>query len=127
MTTSLSSSSSSDVKYFAPISELGSMAVKDYKSKNGTAPASSETIENADGTVSIILSDQAGKVLDTYTIDPVTGIGTDSNGETVNLPQTGNNSFGTVAAAAGALALILAGSAAVAGSGIVRRKKDETA
>ena len=112
-------------KYFAPVSELGGMAVKDYESKNGVAPASSETKENADGTVTIVLSDADGKVLDTYTIDPVTGNGTDSKGGKVELPQTGNNSVKTVAAAASALGMMLLGTVMAAGSGIFRKKEDE--
>ena len=58
-------------------------------------------------------------------IDPVTGIGTSSNGSEVNLPQTGNNSLKTVTAATAALALTLLGSFAVAKSGVIRKKEDE--
>ena len=101
------------------------MASKDYESKNGKAPAKTVTKENADGTVSIELTDASGKVLDTYTIDPATGTGKDSKGGEVNLPQTGNNSLGTVSAVAVALLLLGAGSAAVAGSGILRKKDEE--
>ena len=112
-------------QYFAPVEKLGGMAVKDYESKNSGAKVTSETIENEDGTVSVVLSDEKGNVVDTYTIDPVTGKGTDSKGGTVDLPQTGNNSVKTAAAAATALFLMLIGSAAVAGSGVLRKKDEE--
>ena len=101
------------------------MASKDYESKNGKAPANTAAKENANGTVTIEITDAAGKVLDTYTVNPDTGIGKDSKGGEVNLPQTGNNSLGTAAALAAALLLLGAGSAAVAGSGVLRRKDEE--
>ncbi len=107
------------------VSDLKKMASKDYESKNGKAPANTAAKENADGTVTIEITDAAGKVLDTYTVNPDTGIGKDSKGGEVNLPQTGNNSLGTAAALAAALLLLGAGSAAVAGSGVLRRKDEE--
>ena len=96
-------------KYFAPITEMGRMAEIDYMQKHGSAPAKFETEEPEDGTVRITLSDADGNVLDTYTLDPETGIGTDSTGREVNLPQTGNNSPAQAAAAAAAAGLTLAG------------------
>lgn len=108
-------------KYFAPVKDMGKMAVKDYETKTGKTAANSVTKENADGTVTIDLIDLSGNVIDTYTINPETGIGTNSKGAEVNLPQTGNNSLGTVAAVAAALALLGAGAAAVKAS----RKKEE--
>lgn len=112
-------------KYFASEDELCNMALEDYRQKTGTAPTKAETTTNADGTLSIVLTDENGKVLDTYIIDPVTGIGTSSDGSEVNLPQTGNNSLKTVTAASAALALTLFGSYAVVKSGILRKKEDE--
>ncbi len=112
-------------KYFASEDDLCSMALEDYKQKTGTTPAKAEASTNADGTLSIVLSDENGNVLDTYVIDPVTGIGTSSNGSEVNLPQTGNNSLKTVTAASAALALTLIGSFAVVKSGVIRKKEDE--
>lgn len=112
-------------KYFASEDELCNMAIEDYKQKTGTTPAKAEATTNADGTLSIVLTDESGKVLDTYVIDPVTGIGTNSNGSEVNLPQTGNNSMKTVAATSAALALTLLGSFAVVKSGVIRKKEDE--
>ncbi len=112
-------------KYFASEDELCSMASEDYKQKTGTTPAKAEATTNADGMLSIILSDENGKVLDTYVIDPVTGIGTSSNGSEVNLPQTGNNSLKTVTAASAALTLTLIGSFAVIKSDVIHKKEDE--
>lgn len=113
-----------DKKYFTSLTEMGEMAAADYKSKNGTAPADSVSKDNGDGSVSIILSDDNGNVLDTYTINPVTGKGKDSKGGDVDLPQTGNNSVKTVAAVATAAALMTVGAGAVYVSGIGRKKKD---
>lgn len=112
-------------KYFASEDELCNMAIEDYKQKTGTTPAKAEATTNADGTLSIVLTDESGKVLDTYVIDPVTGIGTSSDGSEVNLPQTGNNSMKAVAATSAALALTLLGSFAVVKSGVIRKKEDE--
>lgn len=112
-------------KYFASEDELCNMAIEDYKQKTGTTPAKAEATTNADGTLSIVLTDESDKVLDTYVIDPVTGIGTSSDGSEVNLPQTGNNSMKTVAATSAALALTLLGSFAVVKSGVIRKKEDE--
>lgn len=112
-------------KYFASEDELCKMAIEDYKQKSEITPDKAEATTNADGTLSIVLTDKDGKVLDTYVIDPVTGIGTSNNGSEVNLPQTGNNSVKTVTAASAALALTLLGSFAVVKSGVLRKKKDD--
>ena len=112
-------------KYFAPFEDFGKMAVKDYQSKHSDASVSAVAKKNADGTVSIDILDVSGNAVDTYTVDPETGIGKDSKGGEVNLPQTGVTSVKTAAAAAAALALVLAGSAAVAGSGVLRKKDEE--
>ena len=103
---------------------MGEMAAADYKSKNSTAPADSVLKDNGDGSFSIILSDDKGNVLDTYTIDPATGKGKDSKGNDVDLPQTGNNSVKTVAAVAAAAALMTVGAGAAFVSGVGRKKKD---
>ena len=105
-------------------SEIAEMAKKDYETKKGTAPAGVTMKNNGDGTYSATLTDAQGKTLTVYTIDAKTGKGTDSNGTTVDLPQTGNNAFGTAAAAACAAAMILAGAALTAAA---MRKKDENA
>lgn len=110
--------------YFASVEEMCEMASKDYKEKNGTVPAKSEAVTNADGTVSILLKNKGGETLCIYTIDPVTGVGTDNSGKEVNLPQTGNNSLGVVATATAALALTVTGAVAVMKSGVIRKKND---
>lgn len=124
-TTVLETTTTTTEKYFASEDELCNMAIEDYKQKTGTTPAKAEATTNADGTLSIVLTDESGKVLDTYVIDPVTGIGTSSDGSEVNLPQTGNNSMKTVAATSAALALTLLGSFTVVKSGVIRKKEDE--
>lgn len=124
-TTETTTTTTTTEKYFASEDELCNMVIEDYKQKTGTTPAKAETMTNADGTLSIVLTDESGKVLDTYVIDPVTGIGTSSDGSEVNLPQTGNNSMKTVAATSAALALTLLGSFAVVKSGVIRKKEDE--
>ena len=56
----------------------------------------------------ISVKDKEGKVLDTYTFDPKTGIGLSNSGE-VNLPQTGITDPSTAATAAGAAAAAVFG------------------
>jgi hypothetical protein len=112
-------------KYFAPFEDFGKMAVKDYQTKHSDASVSAIAKKNADGTVSIDILDASGNAVDTFTVNPETGIGKDSKGGEVNLPQTGVTSSKTAAAAAAALVLVIAGSAAVAGSGVLRRKDEE--
>ncbi|MDE5884684.1 MAG: LPXTG cell wall anchor domain-containing protein, partial [Oscillospiraceae bacterium] len=74
--------------------ELCNWAVNDYKSKNDFEGNVNAVITKATGSqYEITLTDDSENVLDVYVIDPVTGIGTDSNNEEVNLPQTGNNSL----------------------------------
>ena len=112
-------------KTYASPSRFEEMSKKDYKVKNGVMPENSKFTDNGDGTYSIVLSDKDSNVLDTYTLDAATGIGTDSKGNEVNLPQTGNNSVGAVAAVAAASILMFAGMALAAHSGVCHRKKEE--
>ena len=63
--------------------------MKDYEGKTSVTPANAEIEYTADDTAVITLTDAEGNVLDVYTIDPITGTGTDSDGGDVNLPQTG--------------------------------------
>lgn len=93
--------------------KYSSWAINDYESKNGIKPSQVETNENADGTLSIILTDENGKLLDTYTIDPITGIGTSSHGAEVNLPQTGVTTPISAVLAVGAVAMVAVGIAFV--------------
>ena len=69
--------------------------------------------------------DENDKAIESYKVDPVTGQGTDWAGETVNLPQTGNNAPAAAAAVSGAALLLLAGTVMMLRSGILRRRQDE--
>ena len=64
-------------------------AVNDYKGKTGIK-ADAEISSSGDE-YEISLLDSDDERLDTYTIDPITGIGTNESGEIVNLPQTGTS------------------------------------
>lgn len=88
-------------------------AINDYRSKTGIKAANYEYTENTDGTVTIILYGENGEVLDTYTINTVTGEGTASDGSAVNLPQTGITSPLTAAMGFGAAFLTTAGIALI--------------
>ena len=101
------------------------MVIKDYEQKYGVLPANAESTTNDDGTISIELTDESGNVLDTYTVDPETGIGTDISGAEVNLPQTGNNSMGTLMTASGAVLLVFDGIFVMMKSGVISRRKEE--
>ena len=105
--------------------ELSAMAVKDYAAKHdGSEPSEANFRANDDNTVDIELS-KNGKVVETYTIDPVTAQGTDSEGNDVELPQTGNNSPVTAAETACAFLLMIGGVFALVKSGMFRRKDEE--
>ena len=55
----------------------------------------------------------------------MTGVGTDTEGETVDLPQTGNNSMKNWLIVFGALMLIGLGVVSVKASRVSFRRKDE--
>ena len=109
-----------ELTYFAPVDALCEMAIKDYEVQNGITPANAEAQKNADGTLSIKLTDENGKLIDTYKIDPVTATGIDTDKTNVNLPQTGMSGFHKVFAALAALM-------GITGVGLVKksRKEDE--
>ena len=95
-------------------------AIKDYQDKTGVTAASAEVKPISDDKYEIVLKDADGNILDTYTINPETGIGTNSSNDAVDLPQTGMS--GAHKAIAGLAALMtLTGVALVAKS----RRKDE--
>lgn len=64
-------------------------ARKDYATKTGNTPAKAALLETADGNYAITLTDEDGKVLDVYTVNPETATGTNMANEIVSLPQTG--------------------------------------
>ena len=105
--------------------ELSNWAENDYFKKTGVEPYTSTYTENADGTLTITLIDEAGAILDKYTVHPNTGIGFNSTGEEVNLPQTGNNSMKNWLIVFGALMLIGLGVVSVKTSRVSFRRKDE--
>ena len=105
--------------------ELSNWAENDYFKKTGVEPYTSTFTENADGTLTITLIDEAGTILDKYTVHPNTGIGFNSTGEEVNLPQTGNNSMKNWLIVFGALMLIGLGVVSVKTSSVSFRRKDE--
>ena len=82
-------------------------------------------IHHEDGALSIVLTDEEGNELDTYTIDLTTGIGTDTEGEEVNLPQNGSHSLTELLMAVTAFMMTAPGGYAVCASGILRRKLDQ--
>ena len=113
------------VKHVASDEDLCNWSVKDYNGKNESAAATAEITDKSNGQYQITLTNDSGDVLDVYEIDPETGIGHDSNGNEVNLPQTGNNSLANIMIALGALMMTGFGFASVKSSGIFRRKENE--
>lgn len=111
------------------LEELCEMALTDYEKKNGVRPANATAVVHQDGTVSIQLTDTAedGQMVlfDCYTVDPVTGEGTNSAGEAVDLPQTGNNAPQTAAVTGASVLMMVGGFFAMLRSGILRRKHTE--
>lgn len=103
--------------------ELAQWAIKDYHDKSGVTAASTEVTAISDAEYAIVLKDADGSSLDTYIVDPKTGIGTDSSNETVDLPQTGNNSTRNLLTAIGAVLMIAFGAVAVKFSGVPNRRK----
>ena len=104
--------------------ELCEWAINDYEQKTGITAAKAEITSKGD-TYEITLADDEGNVLDVYTIDPLTSVGTDTEGETVDLPQTGNNSMKNWLIVFGALMLIGLGVVSVKASRVSFRRKDE--
>ena len=96
--------------------ELCQWASKYYQDKNGTVPKNVTASVNADGTVSIDLGG-----IDTYTVDPETGKGTDKRGNAVDLPATGMTSPLSAIVGTGAVLMTLLGGAILSKSG----KKDD--
>ena len=66
--------------------------------------------------------DKQGQVLDTYTVHSKTGIGFNSDGDEIDLPQTGNNSLTPILVVLASLLFIILGAYAIKASGIVDDK-----
>ncbi len=92
---------------YASPERFAEMAKIDYEKKNGIAVYPETVIQ--DGIVTVTLKDADGILLDTYTLDVKTGIGTNAQGGEVDLPQTGVTSGRTAAAAGAAAAMAAAG------------------
>ena len=108
---------SADAEEKQPVSEeeLLRWVKIDYEKKLGVA-VYPEITAKSDTAYTFAVKDAGGNVLDTYTIDPETGIGTDASGGEVNLPQTGMSGIYRAAAA-------LAACMSIAGAGLVRRSR----
>ena len=104
---------------------MSNWAKNDYFKKTGAEPYASTYTENDDGTLTITLFDEDGNVLDKYTVHSKTGIGFNSTGDEINLPQTGNNSMKNWLIVFGALMLIGLGAASIKASRVPFRRKDE--
>ena len=99
--------------------ELAQWAINDYQNKTGITVTSAEIRTVSDEECLIVLKDPEGNILDTYTINPETGIGINSSNEVVDLPQTGMSS--THKAVAGLAAFI-----ALTGITLAKKSKKES-
>ena len=113
------------VKHIASDEDLCNWSVKNYNGKNESSAATAEITDKSNSQYQITLTDDSGDVLDVYEINPETGIGHDSNGNEVNLPQTGNNSLKNIMVVLGAFMMTVFGFVSVKFSGIFRRKENE--
>lgn len=113
------------VSNIASDDDLCSWAVNDYQSKTGITASNAELTIDSDGMYVITLLDESATLLDSYTIDPETGIGTNSADEEVNLPQTGINALNNVLIVLGSIMLIAMGFCITKASGVIRRKENE--
>ena len=123
-TTTTSATTTTTSKNIVSDDDLCKWASNDYKDKTGVTPANAAITDTYDGKYTITLTDDAGNVLDTYVIDPETGVGTNAANEEVNLPQTGNNSLSSMSLALVAFAMTGIGMAAVVGSGVLKKKEE---
>ena len=106
--------------------ELQKMAAKDYEEKTGIKPADTHSMTNAEGSVTVVFTDEKGEDFDAYTVDPDTGVGEKfSDGSAVNLPQTGVNSLALTGTLTGAADVALLGLGAVIMSGKLRKKEEQ--
>ena len=100
-------------------------AVVDYEKKNGIA-VNAEITARSDDAYEITLTNADGKIMDIYTVDPHSAVGVNQTNAEINLPQTGVTSPGGFAAASGAFVLTSIGAAVMLGSGVFRRRKDDS-
>ena len=124
-TEATTTSTTATENHIASDEELCNWSINDYNDKNEGNAVSAEITEKSNNQYEITLIDDSDNVLDVYEIDPETGIGTDSNGNEVNLPQTGNNSLTNIMTVLGACVMTVFGFVSVRFSRIFRRKENE--
>ena len=126
-TTEITTTPSVNDNHIASDDDLRNWAINDYKNKNknGQTNISAEITSKSNDTYEITLRDKDGNTVDVYTIDPVTGSGSNSANEDVDLPQTGSNSMKNWMILLGAFILIMCGWFSVRSSGFIRRKESE--
>ena len=107
----------------ASLEEFSEWAKKDYSIRTGKEAAEAIVTPVTAKYYKIELKDENGNILDTYSINPKIGIGTNSDNEVVNLPQTGNNSRKNLFTAFAALFMTVLGVAAMKFSGIFDRRR----
>jgi LPXTG-motif cell wall-anchored protein len=112
-------------KHIASDDDLLNWAINDYADKTGKKNVSAEITSKSNDVYEITLKDKDGNTVDIYTIDPVTGSGSNSANEDVDLPQTGNNAMKNWMILLGAFILIMCGWFSVRSSGFIRRKESE--
>lgn len=115
---------STTTKPVATEDELCDWAINDYYKKTAIKATKAELSVNSEKQYEITLMDESGAVLDTYTIDPGTGIGTNSANKEINLPQTGNNSLSNILIILGAFMFTAAGLYVTKASGVIRFRKN---
>ena len=106
----------------ASVDELTQWVIKDYQDKTCITVAGSEVESISDDEYEILLKDADGNILDIYTINPKTGIGTDFRNEAVDLPQTGNNSPRNLMLVFGSVLMIVFGTIAVKFSNVLNHR-----
>lgn len=122
ITTTDGSTTTTETEITVSFYELSNWAENDYYKKTGVEPYRSEYTENSNGTLTITLYDEQGNVLDIYTVHPKTGIGFNSDGDNVDLPQTGNNSALPLLIVIWSLLMVLIGAYIISTSGVLHRK-----
>lgn len=116
-----------DFKFYSVI-DLGAMVVNDYQSKNGEdiIAVVSATGIDSEGNITLHLQDPVNGVeLGVYTVDQMSGKGTDAAGEKADLPQTGMNSPHVLLMIMIAFLMTGIGIVSVERSGMLRRKDEE--
>ena len=118
--TTTTSEAADTPKHIASDETFIQWAVNDYHEKTGAKNVSARIVSADDEKYQINIMDENDNVLDTYTIDPVSGTGTNSADENVDLPQTGMSGAHKMIAGMAAL-MTLTGAALIKKS----RKEDE--